>query len=242
MGYTSGNPRFLNSALKGKPIISFDGDDLIWTTHDFGHLLDTGYTMISIARYTGARNQRVISSRTRNFLFGYHGALTGRWHAEGWISTAGPLDSDWHLHFGVIDKRNNPQATLWRDGEVLVTNSRGSGNSNFDPGQLQFGGYRTNQEMSACEIAEVILFDRMLNQSEQVQIEGYLAHKWNLQDDILPDSHPHLEQSPFGGITTVNTFETKGGDPPVVKIFWGDERIEENSTLVDPDNNSAGIS
>ena len=27
-------------------------------------------------------------------------------------------------------------------------------------------------------------------------------------------------------------------DPPVVKIFWGDERIEENSTLVDPDNNS----
>ena len=239
MGYTSGNPRFLNSALKGKPIISFDGDDLIWTTHDFGHLLDTGYTMISIARYTGARNQRVISSRTRNFLFGYHGALTGRWHAEGWISTAGPLDSDWHLHFGVIDKRNNPQATLWRDGEVLVTNSRGSGNSNFDPGQLQFGGYRTNQEMSACEIAEVILFDRMLNQSEQVQMEGYLAHKWNLQDDILPDSHPHLEQSPFGGITTVDTFETKGGDPPVVKIFWGDERIEENSTLVDPDNNSS---
>ena len=68
--------------------------------------------------------------------------------------------------------------------------------------------------MSACEIAEVILFDRMLNQSEQVQMEGYLAHKWNLQDDILPDSHPHLEQSPFGGITTVNTFETKGGDPP----------------------------
>ena len=116
MGYTSGNPRFLNSALKGKPIISFDGDDLIWTTHDFGHLLDTGYTMISIARYTGARNQRVISSRTR--LLRLSRCLDGRWHAEGWISTAGPLDSDWHLHFGVIDKRNNPQATLWRDGEA----------------------------------------------------------------------------------------------------------------------------
>ena len=33
MGYTSGNPRFFKSGLKGKPVVSFDGDDLIWTTH-----------------------------------------------------------------------------------------------------------------------------------------------------------------------------------------------------------------
>ena len=93
--------------------------------------------------------------------------------------------------------------------------------------------------MSACEIAEVIIFDRILNQSERVQLEGYLAHKWNLADEILPDSHPHSEQSPFGGITTINQLKTIGGDPPVVKIFWGDEKIDENSTLVDPDNNSS---
>ena len=67
MGSTSGNPRFFSSALKGKPVISFDGDDLIWTNHNFSHLLDTGYTMITISRYTGSRNQRVISSRNRNF-------------------------------------------------------------------------------------------------------------------------------------------------------------------------------
>ena len=98
MGYTSGNPRYFDSALKGNPVISFDGDDLIWNTHDFVHLTETGYTMVSIARYTGARNARVISSRTRDFAFGFQGALTGRWRAQGWISTAGPLDSNWHIH------------------------------------------------------------------------------------------------------------------------------------------------
>ena len=239
MGYTSGNPRYLDSALKGKPVISFDGDDLIWTEHNFGHLVETGYSILSVSRYTGSKNNRVISSRTRNFLFGYHGARTGRWFAQGWISTTGLLDSDWHLHVGVIDKQNNPKASMWRNGENLVTDSRGSGNNNFDPGQLQFGGYSTNREMSACEIAEVIIFDRIVNDSERNQLEGYLAHKWNLSEQLLPTSHPHSEQSPFGGVTTVNALVTNGGDRPVVKIFWGDESIEENSTIVDPDDNSS---
>ena len=73
--------------------------------------------MISIARYTGGSSFRVISSRNRNFLFGYHGGLTGRWYAEGWISTAGPFDTDWHLHVGTIEaKGGNPRASFWRDG------------------------------------------------------------------------------------------------------------------------------
>ena len=61
------------------------------------------------------------------------------------------------MHLGVIEKRDNPRASFWRDGVLLVENSRGSGNANFDPGQLQLGGYRTNAEMSACEVSEVML-------------------------------------------------------------------------------------
>ena len=48
-----------------------------------------------------------------------HGGLTGRWHAEGWISTAGPFDTDWHLHVGKIEaKGGDPQATMRRDGDI----------------------------------------------------------------------------------------------------------------------------
>ena len=58
-------------------------------------------------------------------------------------------------------------------------------------------------------------------------------------DELLPEEHPYSETSPFGGITTVKTIETKGGDRPRVRIFWGNERIEHNSTVVNPDDNSS---
>ena len=101
----SGDPTVFLSGLKGKPVINFDGNDLLWTSQDFDYLTNNGYTLLTLARYSGSKNNRVISSRNRNFLFGFHGALTGRWYAEGWISTSGPLDSDWHLHVGTIEAK-----------------------------------------------------------------------------------------------------------------------------------------
>ena len=50
-----GNPRLLAFGLNGKPVVSFDGDDLLWTGHNFDPLTNTGYTMVSLARYTGSK-------------------------------------------------------------------------------------------------------------------------------------------------------------------------------------------
>ena len=235
----SGDPRVLLSGLKGKPVINFDGNDLLWSTHDFDHLTDTGYTIVSLARYTGSANNRVISSRTRNFLFGYHGSLTGRWYAEGWISTLGPLDSDWHLHIGKIEaKAGDPQASFRRDGELLVAGSRGSNNTIFGPGILQLGGWMSNREMSACEVAEVMIYDRELNEIELSQLEGYIAHKWQMNNELLPSSHPYFSIDPFGGSSSFVKTVAVGGDRPVVKIFWGDDNIESNSTEIDYTDNT----
>ena len=236
---TSGNPRFYISALKGKPVISLDGDDMIWGETNFDFLTNSGYSMVSVARYTGGANNRVISSRTRNWLFGFHGGLVSRWYAEGWISTAGPSDNNWHLHLGSIEaKGGNPRASFWRDGEQIAFNNRGSNNTNFAPGVLQFGGYGTNRERSTCEIAEVMVFDRELNQGERSRLEGYLAHKWRITEEVLPSSHPYISSNPFGGIQENTVVQSVGGDNPVVKIFWGDEWIDSNTTLVDENDNS----
>ena len=40
--------------------------------------------------------------------------------------------------------------------------------------------------------------------------------------------------NPFGGSIDQQKKLLIGGDKPVVKIFWGDEKIDENSTDVDP--------
>ena len=150
---------------------------MIWGETNFDFLTNTGYTMVSIARYTGGANNRVISSRTRNWLFGFHGGSTSRWNAEGRIHWGAGMDTNWNLHVGVIEKGGNPRASFWKNTEELRSNSRGSNNTNFGPGQLQFGGWRTNNERSTCEIAEVMVFDRELNLVERSQVEGYLA-RW----------------------------------------------------------------
>ena len=234
-----GDPTYYISALEGKPVVSFDGNDMIWGSSNLDFLTNTGYTMVAVARYSGDAKGRVISSRNRNFLFGYHAGLTGRWYAEGWISTAGPTDTDWHMHLGTIEaKGGNPRASFWRDGYSLSIGSTGSNDNNFAPGILQFGGGWNGSERSTCEIAEVMIYDRELNPSERADLEGYLAHKWRSPTKLLSSGHPHFAANPYDGITKTTEVVSTGGDPPILKIFWGDDWVENNSTDIDENNAS----
>ena len=51
-------------------------------------------------------------------------------------------------------------------------------------------------------------------------------------------THPYYSINPFGGNTAQAQKVTIGGDKPVVKIFWGDDEIEDNSTLIDPNDDT----
>lgn len=44
-------------------------------------------------------------------------------------------------------------------------------------------------------VCEVIAFERMLNEHERAQVEGYLAHKWGLVKK-LPNNHPYKNNPP----------------------------------------------
>ena len=92
--------------------------------------------------------------------------------------------------------------------------------------------------MSACVVAEVMIYDRELNDMEILQLEGYVVHKWELSNELLSSSHPYFDSSPFGGSIEQKEKILIGGDRPVVKIFWGDEEVDSNSTEVDPGDDS----
>ena len=44
---------------------------------------------------------------------------------------------------------------------------------------------KVGQDFSG-EIAEVLVFDQQVNSVNRQKIEGYLAHKWNLKDQLHP--------------------------------------------------------
>ena len=155
-----GEPRLLSFALKGKAAVSFDGeDDQMWTGYDFDSLLQqTGYSIITLARFSGGKSNRIITSRNSDFYFGFSNEGIGVWRAGGDISFFGnSLDSEWHLHLGTIsDSSGDPQASLWQDGVLKVFESTESNNQTFGPGKLQLGG--VGNVNSDCEVAEILIY------------------------------------------------------------------------------------
>ena len=125
----------------------------------------------------------------------------------------------------------------------MATNSNGAATS-CQPGKLGFGGvYTNNNYIGSGEIAEFLLFDRVLSTGERLMIEGYLADKWNLSS--IPEAHafkiwPHTQfetafknDSPFGGrksldlsngvyaeVSTGGTEDTFDGDSNFSTSLW----------------------
>ena len=127
-------------ALNGEPVLRFDGQSLMWTTKNFDDHKE-GYTVLTVARYIDGTKRRIISSRSRNWLFGFHGGNSASWHPEGWVynsDTGG--DIDWHIHAGTVNNDADPAATFWKDGVLRITGNRSFNNVWNKPGQIAAGG------------------------------------------------------------------------------------------------------
>ena len=75
---------------------------------------------------------------------------------------------------------------------------------NTDPQAL--GGLTKIGNDFAGDIAEIVAYDNVLSPISRQKIEGYLAHKWGLENQ-LPGNHPHKITLPsFGGAQTI-TFD-----------------------------------
>lgn len=171
------SPTYNTNGPNGQPVVQFT-NDFLSTSFNFDPF--TEYTILGLSRYTGGANGRVIASDTRNWLFGHHGNGDAKWHAEGWIHNGGGTSTDWHLYAGTITGAGDPLANFWKDGVQLATNANGSGNGTHMIGRLGLGGWHPNNETSNSEIAEVLIFDRVLTADELNNIGGYLNSKYAL--------------------------------------------------------------
>ncbi|MBT7852836.1 MAG: DUF5011 domain-containing protein [Opitutae bacterium] len=172
-----GDPTWIESGLNGRPVVNFDGDDLIWTSKDFEAEL-ANYSILTVARYTGGDNERVISTRGRNWLFGFHANSIRRFHSEGWLHVTGGSDTAWHLHVG--DANNRDQGNFWLDGTQLTRNGSGLHDSQYKPRNISLGGFNDNQELSKCEVAEVLLYNRVITPVERTLLIVHLNSKYGI--------------------------------------------------------------
>lgn len=170
----SGDPSFVASSasFNGEPAVDFDGNDSIETTTSFTQ----PYTVFSVARYRGTDNERVITSGNVNWFMGWHGGNIDRMHANGWVDAGGTAgNTDAHLYMAFSESSPGYTAFFGTSGQIA------SNGNNSSIGPLSLGGYNGNlTESSEAEVAEVIIYDRILTDSERLDVGGYLADKYGL--------------------------------------------------------------
>jgi hypothetical protein len=98
-------------------------------------------------------------------------------------------DNKFHILIGTADNLNGLSWNLYVDGS-----QNGQLNENLgitqDTGNMFIGYSGANNEWWWGDIAEVLVFNRVISTNDRQNIEGYLAWKWGLQA-TLPSDHTY---------------------------------------------------
>jgi len=137
-------------------------------------VLPATYTLFHVTRYTGGTRTRIVASSDGvNWLSGFWGGLSGVAFHNGWLTQS---SYDHYYNNWVVSTDQN---ALYRANRVQTSTSSG-GSASCRLGINTFGG-----ETSDWQVAEVIVYDRTLSQSEYESVETYLTNKYRLEPEGL---------------------------------------------------------
>ena len=170
------------NALNGRPVARFPvnsglrwsgtGIDLNWTVIYVGH----------IVTYTGSG--RIVTSTypPSNLLVGYWSLYEDVAYVEAFLTPDAkkPQTSEWRMYSATGEGTpGDAKAWFYNDGVFLSGNHPVTGGWK---GYFNLNGYNASgvEETCECEVAEVVMYDRRLTDTERQQVEGYLRAKWML--------------------------------------------------------------
>jgi len=145
------------------------------------NLSTSANTVFVVSRLTGTTNGRVLTcnldSSGNNWLLGHHGGTYNDYYAEGWVSDGGSFDTNWRMYMGDWSGTSTDLANLYSNGTAITTNS-----SAASQGPKYLGVNYYSNEVSTCEVAEIVVFDRVLSVTERKQVNTYLGQKWGISN------------------------------------------------------------
>ena len=152
------------------------------------------YTMFWVGRQTGGTNGRVLEGQAYNMLYGYWGGYKKNLHLSYWlVAPDGGYSSDtaWDM-FSHSRTASGPYTFNW-NGTSAGSGSSSTSNPMYG---LSINAGEASGEKSDCEVAEILLYDRVLLSGQIQHVEGYLSNKWKL-NELLPVAHPSYFIKPF---------------------------------------------
>ncbi len=152
----------------------------------------------SPASAPGFQIQGVEGSGTNIALAEPQNASTGSTSGLSWDNTTNPPTPAvvGLLSNGFVDSDNDISGTFWKNGTAgsltTLDNVYGGTKPSWRGINLGYPGYDVG---GRCVISEVIVCNAILSSDDREKIEGYLAHKWNLES-FLPAPHPYKAAAP----------------------------------------------
>lgn len=176
---TSTQPIYKTNILNNKPFVRFDG-----TNDNFD--LDT---LISSKPVTYFTVNKVLVYK-ENYLLGYmcglkheHGAYGlysgGGVHGGDWVKWNDPVPTEYNIMTAIFDTDDTEDyAAIYQNGNF---DSKVEG----DPGTRDcsinnVGSYGGNDHFLNGDIAEIIIYDAILSDSDREAVEQYLSRKYNI--------------------------------------------------------------
>lgn len=174
----SGGPTrsaFLNS----RNVLTFTNSQTIG--NNTINLVSSSYSVFLVSRLTGGANSRTLTADFNlsgsNWLLGGWSGSVNQYYAEGWVQSGNyTANTAWSINMGDRNAASD-QASFYLNGSAIVTNSAGSG---AGPNSLGINWF--SSEMSNCEVAEIIVYNKILSETERRLVHTYLARKWNLSN------------------------------------------------------------
>lgn len=173
-------PAYKPNIINGKPIVRFTAASSQTMTNATN--FSTPSTVIYLSKQNGGTNGRVLSGLNNNWLLGYHGARKRQaYFGNGWVSQIQDASADtaWHIY---TSTHNGATSQAYEDGNMYANGPNGV----QGPNGLALIGYLGTSEFSDADIAEVIVYNRVLTDNERKKIEYYLAQKYNLTVGTQP--------------------------------------------------------
>lgn len=143
-----------------------------------GILPDT-YTLFHVARYAGGRKGRLFDGQSANWLSGFHSGNVGVAYHNGWMGASS----------------HNNGATYWlvsmdQNSRYRANGNTGRGGRDVNGGggisralSINWGNYSSANctgETTDWMVAEVIVYDRTLAQTEFEEVENWLKAKYGI--------------------------------------------------------------
>ena len=140
------------------------------------NMASSNYTVISYVRKMSNGNDgRTITAYNNNWLLAHHDNTYGDYYAEGWVNdiTSPTSDTTWRMYTGT-GNISGDSYQLYINDSLIASNSNGAAGPNGWNLNNQYDQY------SDCQIANLIVYNRVLSAAEISEIFNATKRRFNI--------------------------------------------------------------